>query len=215
MNFDINSNFSNNFISVEGVDGAGKGVQIEKIVGYLKGLGYDVLQTREPGGTIISEKIREVIFMDNVDPLTEAYLFASARRQLVQEKILPALKKGKIVITDRFVDSSIVYQGKGRGLGMEFIEQLNAPAVSGCMPFKTIYLDLEPEIGLKRIRVNGRESNRLDNEAIDFYKKNREGFLYLAKKYPDRYIVINANKSIEEVFNDIKESVLNPLFKKN
>ena len=191
------------FISVCGLDGAGKGVLMENIKKHLDSKGVNYILTREPGGTVVAEKIREVIVNEDIDDITEALLFASARRDHVEKKIKPALKEGKLVISDRFIDSSLAYQGVGRGLGIDFVKHINEIAIGDFMPDKTIYLDLDPEIGLQRIKENNREENRLDKEKIDFYKKNREGYLELARRYPNRYIVLNAEKSPEEVFSEL------------
>lgn len=194
------------FIVICGVEGSGKGTQINLIKEYFKG-NDNIVFTREPGGTDIAEKIRDIILNENIDPLTEAYLFAAARREHIIKKIKPSLEEGKTIICDRFVYSSLVYQGLGRNLGINFIDRLNKPVIEGFYPDKIIYLDLEPEIGLERIKKNNREINRLDNEKLDFYKKCREGFLHLANNEPDKFIIINANQSERKVFQDIKNNL--------
>lgn len=193
------------FLNIDGLDGSGKGLQIENIIKYLSEKDISFIRTREPGGTTVAEKIRDIIVNEDIDPITETYLFASARREHVKKVIKPALNEGKFIVCDRYVYSSLAYQGYARGLGVDFVHKLNLPAIEGCYPDKVIYLDLEPEIGLARINENDREVNRLDNEKIDFYRKCRECYLELAKKEPDRFIIINANQSPEEVFNDIKK----------
>lgn len=194
------------FIVICGVEGSGKGTQINLIKEHFKG-NDNIVFTREPGGTDIAEKIRDIILNENIDPLTEAYLFAAARREHIIKKIKPSLEEGKTIICDRFVYSSLVYQGLGRNLGINFIDRLNKPVIEGFYPDKIIYLDLEPEIGLERIKKNNREINRLDNEKLDFYKKCREGFLHLANNEPDKFIIINANQSERKVFQDIKNNL--------
>ena len=194
------------FIVICGVEGSGKGTQINLIKEHFKG-NDNIVFTREPGGTNIAEKIRDIILNEDIDPLTEAYLFAAARREHIIKKIKPLLEEGKTIICDRFVYSSLVYQGLGRNLGINFIDRLNKPVIEGFYPDKIIYLDLEPEIGLERIKKNNRETNRLDNEKLDFYKKCREGFLHLANNEPDKFIIINANQSEEKVFQDIKNNL--------
>lgn len=194
------------FIVICGVEGSGKGTQINLIKEYFKG-NDNIVFTREPGGTDIAEKIRDIILNENIDPLTEAYLFAAARREHIIKKIKPSLEEGKTIICDRFVYSSLVYQGLGRNLGINFIDSLNKPVIEGFYPDKVIYLDLEPEIGLERIKKNSRETNRLDNEKLDFYKKCREGFLHLANNEPNKFIIINAKQSEEKVFQDIKNNL--------
>lgn len=198
------------FIAICGVDGSGKGTQIELLKEKLNHNEHIVF-TREPGGTLIAEKIRGIIVNEDLDPLTEAYLFAAARREHIVKLIKPALEQNKVVISDRFVYSSLVYQGLGRNLGMEFIDDLNKPIIEDCYPDKVIFLDLEPEIGLSRINNNNRESNRLDNEDLDFYKKCRDGYLELASKEPNKFIIINANQKPEEVFKDIFDNLKNLL----
>lgn len=198
------------FIAICGVDGSGKGTQIELLKEKLNNNKH-IIFTREPGGTLIAEKIRGIIVNEDLDPLTEAYLFAAARREHIVKLIKPALEQNKVVISDRFVYSSLVYQGLGRNLGMNFIDNLNKPVIEDCYPDKVIFLDLEPEIGLSRINNNNRESNRLDNEDLEFYKKCRDGYLELAKKEPNKFIIINANQKPEEVFKDIFDNLKNIL----
>ncbi len=201
------------FISFEGPDGSGKTTQINKLVKYLEEKGHDVIITREPGGTKISEKIREIILDKNnteMDSITEAMLYAASRAQHVAEIIKPALEKGKIIITDRFVDSSLVYQGIGRGLGIEFIKKINDMAIQGTMPHVTILIKISPELGLSR-KYESDECNRLDMEKIEFHKKVYEAYLELEKLYPDRIKAIDGNKSIDEVYKDIIKIIDNIL----
>lgn len=196
------------FLVLEGVEGSGKGTILNLITDYLSKQNIDFVKTREPGGTFISEKIRDIIVNENIDGVTEAYLFASARRDHVENLIKPALQDGRNVLCDRFVYSSLAYQGHARGLGMDFIAKLNEPVINGCYPDTVIYLDLKPEIGLERIRVNNREENRLDNESIEFHRKVREGYLMLADLEPEKFVVINADRTPEEIFNEIVNKVL-------
>lgn len=206
----MSTNFKNGFmISVEGLDGSGKSTVLEKIRKFLENNNIEFILTREPGGTLVSEKIRNIIVNEDIDGVTEALLFASARRHHVENLIKPALKEGKLVLCDRFIDSSLAYQGCGRGLGIETIWEINKFAIGDFLPNKTIYLDIAPEDGLKRIINSNREKNRLDLQKLDFYHKNRQGFLYLANQYPERFIVINANQSPDKVFEDLKEKFLN------
>lgn len=193
-------------ITLEGGEGSGKSTIINMIREFLEGHDIDFMVTREPGGVPIAEKIRNVILDVNhteMDSRTEALLYAAARRQHLVEKVLPALDQGKVVIFDRFVDSSLVYQGYCRGIGVEEVYQLNLFATEGFSPDLTLYLDVEPEIGLQRVNSGDREVNRLDLENISFHKKVREGYLLLAEKNPNRYKMIDANKSLEEVFNQV------------
>ena len=201
------------FITIEGVEGSGKSSSTNDVVNRLRKEGYDIITTREPGGTPIAEKIRDIILdvnNTNLDPRAEALLYAASRRQHLIEKVWPALKQGKIVICDRFIDSSLAYQGGARNLGIENITNINMFATENTWPDLTLLFDIDPELGLERIRTNqGREVNRLDLEKIEFHKKVRETFLNLAKKYHDRYVIIDASKSQkeveEEVYNIIKE----------
>ena len=173
--------------------------------------GYQIVLTREPGGTPISEQIRNVILDKGntaMDPRTEALLYAASRRQHIVEKILPALKEGKLVLCDRFLDSSLAYQGGARGLGVETIRQVNSYATDGLVPDLTVIFDIEPEKGLARIAQNaGREVNRLDLEKLSFHHAVRNAFLSLAKEHPDRYAVIDASKDKESVFEEAYKAI--------
>ncbi|EYE89745.1 thymidylate kinase [Fervidicella metallireducens AeB] len=199
------------FICIDGPEGGGKTTIIGLLGQYLQSKGLDFLLTREPGGIAISEQIREVILNKentSMDGRTEALLYAAARRQHLVEKIIPALKDGKIVICDRFLDASLAYQGHARGLGIDEVLQINRFAIENYIPDLTILLDIEPEIGLKRIAANkGREVNRLDLEAVDFHRKVREGYQILLNRYSERIKRVDASQSIEKVFNDVLELV--------
>jgi dTMP kinase len=191
---------SGTFITFEGPDGAGKSTIIDMVA---KRLG-NVLLTREPGGIDIAEQIRAVILdKENtaMDPRTEALLYAAARRQHLIEKVKPALDEGKIVLCDRFVDSSLAYQGFARGLGIDEVFAINQFAIENLMPELTIYFDIEPELGLKRINKNkGREINRLDLENLEFHQKVSNGYHQLIDRFPDRIRCIDASGTVEEVF---------------
>lgn len=190
------------FITIEGGEGSGKGTVISK----LKEKYPEFVFTREPGGTKISEQIREIIVgKDNTElvPEAEALLFAAARAQHMYEKIIPALEDGKVVVSDRFIDSNFAYQGFARGLGMHRIMQANELAVGNHMPNMTIYLDIEPEIAFKRIAENNRETNRLDLESMEFHKKVRAGYFAVAEMHQKRYRIVNANQTPEKVFMDV------------
>lgn len=197
------------FIVFEGGDGTGKSTQIKLVEQYLKEKGFDVLTTREPGGVCAAEKIREVILNEDIDPVTEALLFASARREHLVKKVKPAIESGKIVLCDRFVYSSLAYQGYARGLGIENVYNINKPAIDSMMPTLTILLELSPEKGIERINKNrSNEVNRLDLEGIDFHNKVREGYSKVIEMYPEnRCVKIDAGQSIEDVFKDIKNSL--------
>jgi dTMP kinase len=191
------------FISLEGPDGSGKTSVVRALKEMLEASGYDVLTTREPGGSPIAERIREVILdVDNtaMDARTEALLFAASRRQHLIETILPALEKGQIVITDRFVDSSIAYQGIARGIPVEDIWAINKFGIEDHMPDLTLLIDVPAEVGLERIyKARGqRQFDRLDQESIDFHQMVREAFLNFEKEN-ERIILVNGNQSVEKV----------------
>lgn len=200
-----------NFISFEGGEGSGKTTIIKQLKIDLEKQGFKVLQTREPGGSEIAEEIRQIILnIANVkmDPRTEALLYAASRRQHLVEVILPALQNGNIVLCDRFVDSSLAYQGYARGLGINQIYELNRFAIEDLLPGLTIYLDLDPKIGLRRIKDNNRACNRLDLESLEFHKKVREGYLLIAKQYPTRIKVVDGSLSKEKLYEEVKKIVL-------
>ena len=203
------------FITLEGPEGSGKTTAVESAVKALEAKGYQIVRTREPGGTPISEQIRNVILdkaNTNMDPRTEALLYAASRRQHLVEKVWPALKEGKIVICDRYLDSSLAYQGGARGLGVENILNVNLFATENTFPDLTLLFDITPEEGLKRISANAnREVNRLDLEKLEFHHKVRNTFLELAKRYPDRYVIIDASKSREEVAKATLDAIMSRL----
>ncbi len=197
------------FITFEGGEGSGKTSAIKSLSEHLTNKGFDVLVTREPGGISISEQIREIVLgKENVemDLLTEAFLFAASRRQHLIEKVVPALEAGKIVLCDRFVDSSVVYQGYARGIGMDKVSKINEIVINGYMPHLTIFFDVRPETGMKRIQENSRNVNRLDLETESFHKKVYDGYHILVEKN-DRIKVVNGELSKEEVFNQTLDVV--------
>lgn len=203
------------FITAEGVEGCGKTTVLKMIYDYLIENGLNVLLTREPGGVKISEQIRSIILNKentNLDDRSEALLFAASRRQLLVEKIYPALKENKIVLCDRYVDSSLAYQGGGKNLGVDEVLNINLFATNNTLPDLTLLFDIKPELGLERIKQNSdREVNRLDLEKIEFYNKVRNTFLELAKKYPERYVVIDASKSLDEVYTKTLKIVIDKI----
>ncbi|MCK9470516.1 MAG: dTMP kinase [Bacilli bacterium] len=202
------------FISFEGGEGSGKTTLIEMLTNELNQLGYKIVKTREPGGSKIAEEIRNVILnIDNVDMdyMTEALLLAASRRQHLAEVIIPALNDEKIVICDRYVDSSLAYQGYARGLGIKEVYEINKYATEGILPELTIYIDVDPNIGLSRIKNNRREVDRLDLEKISFHQKVREGYLEIAEMFSDRIKIVDGNRTAEEIYKDIKKEVLNIL----
>ena len=199
------------FITFEGPEGAGKTTILNKLSDILKQKGYKVLQTREPGGISISEQIREVLLnKDNVsmDERTEALLYAAARRQHLVEKVLPALEEGYMVLCDRFIDSSLAYQGYARGLGVDEVYQINRFAIGETMPNLTLYFDIDPKEGLARIQSNEeREVNRLDLEKLSFHEKVREGYLKLVDCFPERIKVVDASAGVDEVLDNALEVI--------
>lgn len=197
----------NLFITFEGPEGAGKTTVIKKIAERLAQENIDVLSTREPGGIEIAEKIRAVILdpaHTAMDERTEALLYAAARSQHYFEKVRPALDAGKMVICDRFIDSSLAYQGYARGIGVDEVLAINEFAIGKKLPDVTILFDLAPEVGLARIYAHGnREVNRLDVESLAFHEKVREGYLQLVERYPTRIKVVNADQNVEQVIEDV------------
>ena len=203
------------FVTIEGPEGSGKSSVTKEVVKLLEKDGEQVVLTREPGGTPIAEQIREVILNKEntaMDPVTEALLYAAARRQHLKEKVWPLSKEGKIIISDRFLDSSLAYQGGARGLGIDYILEMNQFATEGYYPELTLLFDLDPRIGLARIAANkGREVNRLDLEKIDFHDSVRKTFLSLAKRFPERFVVLDASKPFDEVVQDAYKAIKNRL----
>ncbi|MCR5422505.1 MAG: dTMP kinase [Bacilli bacterium] len=193
------------FITFEGCEGSGKTSVITKLTEYLENKGYKVYKTREPGGSKIAEDIRNVILdvnNTNMDKITEALLYAASRRQHLVEKVIPYLNDGYIVICDRYLDSSLAYQGHARGIGIDKVYDINISATEGLLPDLTVYMDVEPKIGLNRIHNNNREQNRLDLEKINFHEKVYEGYDIIRNKFKDRIKSIDASKNQEEVLKD-------------
>jgi dTMP kinase len=205
-------NLKGAFFSFEGGEGSGKTSVTRLLKEYLESLGHTVVLTREPGGITIAEQIRFVILDVNntaMDDRTEALLYAAARRQHLVEKVVPALEKGTTVLCDRFVDSSMVYQGVARGLGIDEVYNINLFATGGLLPDKTFWLDISPEVGFARITANSlREVNRLDLESLAFHQKVRDGYIELSKRFPERIIRIDAEQPLEAVLSDIKKQLL-------
>ena len=199
------------FITLEGPEGSGKTSAIKLVKEQLEKEGHQIVMTREPGGTPISEQIRNVILDKNntsMDYRTEALLYAASRRQHLVEKVWPNVKEGKLVICDRYLDSSLAYQGYARELGVEDILNVNMYATEGTFPDLTLLFDLEPEVGLARINANAdREVNRLDLEKLDFHHRVRNGYLSLAKRFPDRFVIIDASKDLEEVASSALKAI--------
>ena len=194
------------FITVEGTDGSGKTTQIRLISEYLRSKGYEVLLTREPGGTRIGEKIRDVTLdkhFTEMDQNTEILLYSAARAQLVSEIIKPALENNKIVICDRFLDSTYAYQGFGRGISLDIIEKISNFAIQGIMPDITFFFDLNPETAIKRRRASS-STDRIENEKMDFHTKVYEGYKSLVEMFPDRIKRVDASRIVDDIWADVK-----------
>lgn len=202
------------FITLEGPEGSGKSMQICEMAEFLRQQGRQVLTTREPGGTFIGDQIREVIMrMDNsmMSPRAEILLFCAARAQIVEEVIRPNLEKGLVVISDRYADSTLAYQGYGHGLDMETLKQILRFATGGLQPDLTLLLDVDVEEGLKRRRIGGGEWNRLDAQQLAFHQRVRQGYLIMAGEDPARWRVINARQKPPEVQADIRAAIAQKL----
>ncbi|WP_326511880.1 dTMP kinase [Clostridium intestinale] len=199
------------FITFEGGDGAGKSTVINKVYEELVEKNLSCMITREPGGIDIAEQIREVILNvknTKMDARTEALLYAAARRQHLAEKVVPALEEGKIVLCDRFLHSSLAYQGYARGLGIEEVYEINKFAIDSYMPDLVILFDIEPKLGLERINKNkGREINRLDKENMDFHDKVREGYSILMEKYNHNIVKVDASGEVDEVYLEVSKII--------
>ncbi|MDN3439918.1 dTMP kinase [Planococcus sp. APC 3900] len=199
-------------INLEGGEGSGKSTVLKMLATALEEKGFSVVCTREPGGIDIAEQIRQVILDRNntaMDARTEALLYAAARRQHLVEKIIPALEAGSIVLCDRYIDSSLAYQGYARGLGMEEIFAINKFAIDEYMPDLTLYFDVNPKVGLARIEKDSdREINRLDVESMKFHYKVREGYLLLLSQNPERIRLINAENELDTVYADALETAV-------
>ncbi|MBP2078554.1 dTMP kinase [Oceanobacillus polygoni] len=201
------------FITFEGGEGAGKTTILQAIATRLTDRGYDVITTREPGGIKISEKIRDIIHDPDhteMEERTEALLYAAARRQHLVEKVLPALEQGKIILCDRFIDSSLAYQGYARGLGIDEVLSINQFVIGDCMPDLTLFFDITPKKGLERIAANkDRERNRLDLENLGFHEMVYEGYQILKDKFPNRIQTIDADQSMDLVERAVLDRIIN------
>ena len=198
------------FITFEGTDGAGKTTQIRHLSAELRLAGYDICLTREPGGTPISEQIRDMLLNPDHSEMaatTELLLYAASRAQHVSEVIKPALEAGKIVISSRFADAMVVYQGYGRGLDLERINRLNRIATDGVTPDVTLVLDLPVEVGLQRVRKRRGGLDRLEREKIEFHQRLRDGYRALAEQEPQRIKIIDAQASPKQVYTQIQGAV--------
>lgn len=197
-------------IVCDGSNGAGKSTIMKAIEAHLQSENRDVVITREPGGTPIGEKIREVLLSSDTPEMcdiTELMLFAAARAQHVREKIIPAIESGKIVISDRFDSATVSFQHHARGLPLELINQLNELAIDGFKPDITIILDLDPVTGLERVNSRGDELDRMESEKLEFLHNARNGYLSQAKSDPDHFVVIDASQPLDKVISDVIEVV--------
>ncbi len=198
------------FLSIEGLDGSGKGTQIRLLTDAIDRYGFELVLSREPGGCPISEKLRDIILDKNneeMDDVTEALLYAASRAQHVREVIRPAVKAGKVLLCDRFVDSSVAYQGGGRQLGVQRVLDINAPAVDGTMPLATIYLDVDHETSLKR-RAAATELDRMELAGDSFHARTEAGYRELIRRDPGRFIVVDAARTPEEIGKEVAEKVI-------
>ena len=198
------------FISFEGIDGCGKSTQADLLRSYLESEGEQVELLREPGGTALSEQIREILLNpnnDKMDPSTELILLSASRAQLTREIIIPALERGNVVICDRYADSTLAYQGYGRGINLEWLEKLNAFATAGLKPDITLLVDLPVDEALNRMQ--SKSFDRIEMEGIEFLEKVRSGYLELTDRFSKRYFMIDGMETIEEmskkIINKIEE----------
>lgn len=197
------------FITIEGIEGTGKSTQVKLLSDALRGKGYSVIQTEEPGGTAISIRIRELLLSlesQGIQPVTELLLYNASRVQHVQEVIMPAMQRGDIVITDRFSDSTVAYQGYGRGIPLEIIEAIDRIATGGLKPDITILIDLDVRTGLARNR-EADKIDRLEREDISFHEKVRKGFLTLAEHEKERFVKIDGSADIDTIHTRIADSI--------
>lgn len=191
-------------VTFEGIEGSGKTEQARLLYEYLQKKGVSAILTREPGGSDLSERIRDILLdrrhLDMV-PHTELFLYLASRTQHTQEVIKPALAQGKVVICDRYIDASVAYQGDGRGISKTFIKQLNKTATGGLVPNLTFLLDIDPDIALKRID----RKDRLESESLEFHNRVRSGYLKLYRENPERFVLLDGAKSISTLQNEVKD----------
>jgi dTMP kinase len=198
----VNKQRAGVFIAFEGGDGAGKSTQAGRLAAALESLGYTVLRTREPGGTPVGEKLRSLVLdhgNGDIVAHTEALIFAASRAAHATQVIRPALGRGEIVLTDRYIDSSVAYQGAGRNLGLDAVRSLNEWATSGLQPHLTVLLDVDPQLGRRRRTAGQAAEDRLESEADEFHTRIREAFLSLAADRPESYLVLPAHLPVEDL----------------
>ncbi|SFX40438.1 thymidylate kinase [Thermoactinomyces sp. DSM 45891] len=199
------------FISFEGPEGAGKTTQIRRICEWLDHQGISYIHVREPGGTRIGNEIRELVLhpeFEEMSMLTEVLLYASSRAQLVGEVIMPALAEGKMVLCDRYVDSSVAYQSYGAGVPLEVVLTINEKATSGLRPHRTYLLDIPPEVSESRVKARGGDMDRMEQRDSSFHRRVREGYLELSTRYPHRYRVISGDQELEDINWEIRQDLL-------
>jgi dTMP kinase len=204
------------FITLEGPDGSGKSTQVQPLADFLRLQGYTVFTTREPGGTTIGDQVREILMrLDNqtMHPRTETLLFCAARAQLVEEEIRPRLKRSEIVISDRYADSTLAYQGYGHGNDLNNLRQLLNFATGNLWPDLTVLFDIDAVTGLNRRKTGGGEWNRLDDYQVAFHRRVREGYLEMARLEPERWVKINAEMDIDSIQNELRSIVMNHIKK--
>ena len=197
------------FLSIEGLDGSGKSTQINKLTDNLKMFGFEVVHSREPGGCPISEKVRDILLdreNTEMEDVTEAILYAASRAQHVRQVIRPVIASGKVMLCDRFVDSSVAYQGGGRQLGVDYVLGINAPAVDGTLPIATVYLDIDSRASLQR-RVNASEPDRIEMESANFHARVEAAYHDLIRRDPERFVVVDAKQSPDEIAEKIWQEI--------
>lgn len=202
------------FITFEGSDGGGKSTQITLLSFYLRQEGYKVMTTREPGGTLIGEQVRNTLHdvsNKNMNPTAEALLYSASRAQLIEEVIRPALASQHIVLSDRYADSTLAYQGYGRGLDLNDLTRLNRFATGGLKPHLTFLFEIDIEAGLSRRAAGGVEMNRMDLQTMEFYRRVRDGYRELAEANPGRWVIIDAGRPVEAIQTDLRRHVMERL----
>jgi dTMP kinase len=191
------------FVTFEGLDGCGKTTQAALLAESLRESGFDVVATREPGGTPLGEQVRNLVLHgDHVAPWAEAALYAASRAQHVEEVIRPALDRGATVVCDRYVDSSVAYQGVGRGLGLEEVLALNLAVVGGLLPDRTVLVEIDPETAAARVGSSG---DRIERDGIALWRRVADAYRTLAQRYPERYVVVDGRRSVTEVAEEIRD----------
>lgn len=201
------------FITFEGPEGSGKTTVLQQVAAKLATT-FDTVVTREPGGVTTGEQIREILLEgEDMDERTEALLFAASRREHLVGKVIPSLEQGKLVLCDRYIDSSLAYQGYARGIGVEEVKAINEFAINGLYPDLTIYLDVSVEVGRQRIVTNLRQQNRLDQEDLAFHEKVVEGYHKVIDSHSSRFVVIDADQNIDQVVDATYKSILKYLEK--